>query len=67
MINDDDVAVVDRELSSELSNEDCLLGDEEVVLALSGLLPFIYHERRDDDDGRWMDDSDRDDSKIYLQ
>jgi len=71
--DDDAAAAVDREISSELSNEDCLLGDEEVAFALlSGLLPFIYHEReeietmmmaRDDEDGL-MDDSR---GKIYLQ
>ena len=55
--DDDAAAVVDREISSELSNEDFLLGDEEVAFALlSGLLPFIYHERERRYDGL-MDDS----------
>ena len=43
LINDDDAAAaVDREcLSSDLSNEDWLLGDDGVVLVLL-MLPFIY-------------------------
>ena len=67
-IDDDDAAAAaDRELSSELSNEGCLLllGDREFVLFVLSVLPFIYGNvkrargDRDDDD----DDDDNDDGR----